>query len=419
MSSQDFMTESQVPHDGASINQENQPPTKRPASGSEIAADRLIAELMQDRAESRAVRQQQGELLRQNQELIAIQREQLKQLREQAAAGAPPAPIVNVQPPVVNVPAPVVNMQAAAAGQAVRVGAAPDETVLPKDLLKLVDDAVAAVTRDLNTANRARASLESLEALRIDADPSVPLPDGTPKVALQIRAPSITLPAGIEDEDFLATVQVPLQTAKRKMQQVYVEQLIASKKKVLQITAGRIDNAEAALTAAISDLLADTVLGSEHKTELGTAALRKFRADKTAAIDKIEAARKAEVKRKAKAAQDLEAAKLEQLETDNHLTVGALVDAKIAAERARRGSEEIDIEPPDQHALLRENAEAERLFRKASPAANEGGRQNRGKQNQQRKKQQQPKQTKQKGKGAKGNNKGKGASKGAGRNGGR
>ena len=52
------------------------------------------------------------------------------------------------------------------------------------------------------------------------------------------------------------------------------------------------------------------LLGEEfrkHKTELGNTALRKFRKDKTAAVDKIEAARKAEVKRKAKAARDLEA----------------------------------------------------------------------------------------------------------------
>eukprot|EP01050_Picozoa_sp_SAG11_P025742 SAG11_NODE_5914_length_1434_cov_2.549813_1_plen_405_part_10 len=405
MSNDDFMTESQVPLGEGSINPENQPPTKRSASGSEIAADRLIAELMRDREESRAARRQQGELLRQNQELIAIQREQLQQLRDQAAAGAQLAPIVNVPAPVVNVPAPVVNVQAAA-GQAAPIGAAPVEAVLPKDLLKLVGDAVASVTSDLNTANRARASLESLRALRIDADPSVPLPDGMPKTALQIRAPSVYLPSGIEDEDFCATVNVPLQAAKRNMQVVYVKQLIASKEKTLLITAGRIENAETALTAAISDLLSDTVLGTERKTELGTTALRRFRTDKTAAFDKIEAARKAEIKRKAKAACDLEAAKLEQLETDNHLTVGALVDAKIAAERARRGSEEIDVELPDQHALLQENAEAERHFRQASPAANVGGRQNRGKQNQQRKKQQQQKQTKQKGKGTKGNSKG-------------
>eukprot|EP01050_Picozoa_sp_SAG11_P007810 SAG11_NODE_661_length_7885_cov_8.956974_14_plen_173_part_00 len=112
--------------------------------------------------------------------------------------------------PVVNVPTPAVNVQAAA-GQAAPVGAALVEAVLPKDLLKLVGDAVALVTSDVNTANRACASLESLRALRIDADPSVSLSDGMPKTALQIRPPSVYLPSGIEDEDFCATVSVPLQ----------------------------------------------------------------------------------------------------------------------------------------------------------------------------------------------------------------
>eukprot|EP01050_Picozoa_sp_SAG11_P020004 SAG11_NODE_3285_length_2552_cov_5.097432_1_plen_733_part_01 len=419
MSDDDFLTESQVPlGERGSINPENLPPAKRSASGTEIAADRLIAELMQDRAESRAARQQQGELLRQNQLIIALQREQLETLRAQAAAcAAQAAPIVNVPAPVVNIPAPVVNVQAAAGGTvgAGAAGAATAQPVLPKDVKKLVDIAVTEVTTDLNTANRARASLEGLKALRISDDPTVRLPDGMPKIALQIKVPTISMPKGVEDDDFLCEVNRPLEAAKRGLQITYVTQLVAAREKTLVITGARIDGAAERLTAAITSLLSDTVLSAEHKTELGTVAMQLFRDSKTAAVDKIEAGRKAEVQRKAKAAQDWEEAQLQQLETDNHMTVGALVDAKIAAERyRRRGSEDISSEDvPDPILLAQENAEAEKHFRQASPAANRGGRHNHGKSKQ--KKQQQQQQNKQKGKGTKGNSKGKGkgASKGA------
>ena len=130
---------------------------------------------------------------------------------------------------------------------------------------------------------------------------------------------------------------------------------------------------EGELQNSIKDVLADTYISEPDKQALTEKALHDFGQQKSAEIIKIETRRKADATQKATRMKELEAAKLKQLESNNDLTVGALMDQKISAERVRRGSEEIMVDAVDATKLVQENAAFQKTLNMSSSHSSKNG----------------------------------------------
>eukprot|EP01050_Picozoa_sp_SAG11_P024689 SAG11_NODE_5335_length_1592_cov_5.702612_2_plen_219_part_00 len=165
----------------------------------------------------------------------------------------------------------------------------------------------------------------------------------------------------------MSEVQAALATCARATQIEYAKQLLRTKVRTIAITSTHLAGADEKLGADVDTLLSDTILTAEQKRKQRDAALAEFAERRDAVVCEIEAARKEQLAAQAEKARLHEEAKLKSLESDNSMTIGALVDAKILAnEVRRRGSDTIDLEEVDTRKLLEENAAAQQqLFHQA------------------------------------------------------
>eukprot|EP01050_Picozoa_sp_SAG11_P018711 SAG11_NODE_2873_length_2880_cov_9.311399_2_plen_411_part_00 len=339
---------------------------KRPATGDrpgESDTDRLIAALLQDRAEARVQAEAQRELLAQSMALQQRQLQELANLRRVTAANAssPDATARNT----------TAIGAAAAPTEAAAAPATGGNTLPPVKLTSaiktLVEAKVDAAKAALTTAKRAHVAADHLQKLDLNTDPSISLPEGSPKDIRRIAAPKIKMPDGIEDDKLLEETAIAIDTCTRATQIAYVAQLLRTKERTIEICHARLSAASDSLSTELDTMLADTALTAAYKQKLKAAALLKFGEERDAAVFEIETARIEAIRAAAEKARLLEEAKLLSLETDNSQTIGALVDAKIAAnELRRRGSDAIDLEEEDEMQLRIENAEAQKqLFHQA------------------------------------------------------
>ena len=341
---------------GAPGSQQN----KRHASGEagEFGRDEvqaLVTELQATRNQSAISDQQTAQLMRMHKEQNDLLRQQIQLLTQQGS------------------------LQNPGAGHALQAAAPPPPPLTnvlgESNAIKgFVTTAVKEVTVHLNKANAAKQAKATMETLTIDTDPTVPLPLDMPKVAQKVRAPMLTFPAEMGKEEMLKELQTEIDKSVRQVQITFCAQLLKCKNEIVTFSLAQIEAAETKLQNSIKDVLADTYISEPDKQALTEKALHDFGQQKSAEIIKIETRRKADATQKATRMKELEAAKLKQLESNNDLTVGALMDQKISAERVRRGSEEVMVDAVDATKLVQENAAFQKTLNMSSSHSSKNGR---------------------------------------------
>ena len=340
---------------GAPGSQQN----KRHASGEagEFGRDEvqaLVTELQATRNQSAISDQQTAQLMRMHKEQNDLLRQQIQLLTQQGS------------------------LQNPGAGHALQAAAPPPPPLTnvlgESNAIKgFVTTAVKEVTVHLNKANAAKQAKATMETLTIDTDPTVPLPLDMPKVAQKVRAPMLTFPAEMGKEEMLKELQTEIDKSVRQVQITFCAHLLKCKNEIVTFSLAQIEAAETKLQNSIKDVLADTYISEPDKQALTEKALHDFGQQKSAEIIKIETRRKADATQKATRMKELEAAKLKQLESNNDLTVGALMDQKISAERVRRGSEEIMVDAVDATKLVQENAAFQKTLNMSSSHSSKNG----------------------------------------------
>ena len=240
---------------------------------------------------------------------------------------------------------------------------APSANLAESNSIKgLVAAAVKDTTAQLNKLNAARQAVLNLEGLEIAADPTTSLPTDTPNACKKLKAPELSLPADMAEQfaEQLASSTLEIEKHLRAMQIQYCRELLGIKRHIAVAAEHKITEGRDELRTEITSVLADTLIPPADQQLLLHTALDKFDEEKRAVVIKIETARKEAAKLKAQKAAALEEAQVKQLTEDNSVTVGALIDSKIAAERHRRGSEDISVDDVDEHALMEENARFQR-----------------------------------------------------------
>eukprot|EP01052_Picozoa_sp_SAG31_P031755 SAG31_NODE_3402_length_4313_cov_7.421690_1_plen_414_part_00 len=257
---------------------------------------------------------------------------------------------------------------------------APNEAVGSRPTLKqskaiesCVEEHVQLHVRNINDLNATKAAIEALQKLTFDEDPKIPLPAGTPKEILSMKAPRLKLHKGMAlDEtksEQLAAAQTKVDTQLRATQLEMLKQMITCKNESIDFINGDREKIGDRLRNAVSELMRDTLITAADQLQLSREAAEKYAADTRAATVKIEAKRKAQLAEKARKAKELETEQFKQLERDNAISVGAFVEKKITAalalEQDRRRSatfddnENMDTEA-NPESLMRENTEFEK-----------------------------------------------------------
>eukprot|EP01050_Picozoa_sp_SAG11_P015139 SAG11_NODE_1933_length_4040_cov_12.707435_1_plen_335_part_00 len=260
------------------------------------------------------------------------------------------------------------------------------EELLPPAVKKLTDAAVTKVTSLLNRRNNAKAAHDKLCALEVASDPSVPLPVDCPKPMHQMQPAKLHMPAGMtlgavaprapraaaaaaqgegEQQEEAAPEHMygddPLEKMNQMVHQhiraaqvTYLQQLIAIKRSIVVDDSKAIEDLTVEVEDKVRACLADTCIPSADQRQILRAAGQVYADGRRDVVNKLETARKEAERERARKAQELEEEKLQQLQSDNSSTVGALIDYKLAEWESR----ESGVDPSDP-ATLDKNAAAQ------------------------------------------------------------
>eukprot|EP01051_Picozoa_sp_SAG22_P020988 SAG22_NODE_4450_length_1264_cov_1.130472_1_plen_304_part_00 len=288
----------------------------------QIAA--LAAALQEQQRQSAAMMQQQQQMLQ------IMQQQQQQQMQQQ-----PPPPPQNITAvdPVRRAVQPTVAESAA--------------------IKKLISGAVKEYEKKLNDLNNNQASSNALGELNLDPDPDKPLPIGTPREVKAMRAPKLRFHDGLKEThaEQLKAADKAIAVHVRAGQAEMIRQMKLIKDATISYLKADMPEIEKRLGDAVTDTLQDTLIIAADQRQIIVAAQQSYGTQQRASTVKIETKRKADAAEKAEKARMLEEEKLKKLEQNNGTTVGALMDHKIAADRARRGSETIDTDDVDEEQL--------------------------------------------------------------------
>jgi hypothetical protein len=223
----------------------------------------------------------------------------------------------------------------------------PDPQQLTEAIKFEVEDAIGKVSGTLNRLNRKKARDTAYSTIVIDEDFKKidnPLPPNTPNFIKNLKAPVISYPEGMADDDELLESKKAVETQLRVLQATVFSAVKLSAKAEVRFYETELTSIRAKLVENVTaHLLEMQFMSDERRQRKVTEACTDFDKKMEAEIDKIEDKRVRAKKDLAAKAKRLEDEKLKQLETtSNSESLAAVTRAVVREELALAAIEDND-----------------------------------------------------------------------------